>query len=79
MGAFYRIRFARIAPALALFLVVQSSLQSAGATGFSDLHPSASVPATIFSVLTWHLNWLEAKVGYLPGAWDVLWSLARPK
>ncbi len=21
------------------------------------------------------MNWLEAKVGYLPGAWDVLWSL----
>ena len=26
-------------------------------------------------MLTFRLNWLEAKIGYLPGAWDVLWSL----
>ena len=73
--AFYRIRFARIAPALALFVLVQSGLQIAGVEGFSDARPSASLGATLFSVVTFHLNWLEAKVGYLPGAWDVLWSL----
>jgi peptidoglycan/LPS O-acetylase OafA/YrhL len=26
--------------------------------------------------LTSHINWLEARVGYLPGSWDVLWSLS---
>jgi peptidoglycan/LPS O-acetylase OafA/YrhL len=26
--------------------------------------------------LALHLNWLEGKVGYLPPAWDVLWSLS---
>jgi peptidoglycan/LPS O-acetylase OafA/YrhL len=72
---FYGIRFARLAPTLLLFVVVQSFLQSAGVNGFSDPRPAASLATTIFSVLTFHLNWLEAKVGYLPGAWDVLWSL----
>jgi peptidoglycan/LPS O-acetylase OafA/YrhL len=74
--AFYRIRFARIAPMLALFVVVQSFLQHTGVSGFSDPAPAASLAATIFSALTFRINWLEAKVGYLPGAWDVLWSLS---
>ena len=73
--AFYRLRFARIAPLLALFVIVQSFLQYCGVTGFSDPAPAASLTTTVFSVLTFRLNWLEAKVGYLPGAWDVLWSL----
>ncbi|HKO46382.1 MAG TPA: acyltransferase [Polyangiaceae bacterium] len=72
---FYRLRFARLFPALALFVVVQSGLQSANVQGFFDLQPSASLPRTWFAVATFHLNCLEARVGYLPGAWDVLWSL----
>ena len=76
LGPFYRLRFARIAPMLALFVLVQSLLQSAHVTGFSDEHPAASLPRSIFAAFTFHLNWLEAKVGYLPGAWDVLWSLS---
>ena len=72
---FYRIRFARIAPALALFVAVQSALQLAQVSGFADEKPAASLPTTLLSVFTFHMNWLEARVGYLPGAWDVLWSL----
>ncbi|MEP7052535.1 MAG: acyltransferase [Pseudomonadota bacterium] len=44
-------------------------------SGFSDPAPAASLAATVFSALTFRLNLLEAQVGYLPGAWDVLWSL----
>jgi peptidoglycan/LPS O-acetylase OafA/YrhL len=72
---FYRLRFARIAPMLALFVAVQAALQSASVSGFSDPHPAASLATTLFAVATFRVNWLEAKVGYLPGAWDVLWSL----
>lgn len=72
---FYRLRFARIAPALLLFVAVQSLLQLAAVPGFADEKPAASLLTTIFSVFTFHMNWLEARVGYLPGAWDVLWSL----
>ncbi len=46
--AFYRIRFARIAPMLALFVLVQSVLQRTGVTGFSDPAPAASLSATLF-------------------------------
>jgi peptidoglycan/LPS O-acetylase OafA/YrhL len=72
---FYRLRFARIAPALLLFVAVQSSLQLARVNGFWDEKPAASLLRTVFSVFTFHMNWLEARFGYLPGAWDVLWSL----
>ncbi len=76
LGAFYRLRFARIAPMLVLFVLVQALLQSARVTGFSEEHPAASLPRSIFAAFAFHLNWLEAKFGYLPGAWDVLWSLS---
>src|SRR3954471_15110792 len=75
VAAFYRIRFARIAPMLALFVLAQSLLQAMGVSGFTDPKPAASLATTVFSVLTFRLNLLEAQVGYLPGAWDVLWSL----
>ncbi|MDE3194725.1 MAG: acyltransferase, partial [Acidobacteriota bacterium] len=25
---------------------------------------------------TFHVNWLESRVSYLPGSWDILWSLS---
>jgi len=77
VGAFYRRRFARIAPCLLLFCAVQSALQGAGVAGFAPTIQNAkvSLTCTVFSALTFHLNWLEAVYGYLPGAWDVLWSL----
>jgi peptidoglycan/LPS O-acetylase OafA/YrhL len=28
------------------------------------------------AALTFHINWLEIKVGYLPASWDILWSLS---
>lgn len=31
---------------------------------------------SIFSALTFQINWLESKVGYLPANWDILWSLS---
>jgi peptidoglycan/LPS O-acetylase OafA/YrhL len=29
-----------------------------------------------FAALALHVNWYEAQRGYLPGSWDVLWSLS---
>lgn len=31
---------------------------------------------TLLAALTFHINVLEANRGYLPGSWDVLWSLS---
>ena len=77
---FYRIRFARIAPLLALVLATLSLLHwgSLYSDAFEAWHIKSDVglPRALFSAVTFHLNWLEAKTGYLPANWDVLWSLS---
>ncbi len=77
---FYRIRFARIAPLLLLVLTVLSLLHwgSLHSDVFEAWHVKGAVglPRALFSALTFHLNWLEAKTGYLPANWDVMWSLS---
>jgi peptidoglycan/LPS O-acetylase OafA/YrhL len=71
---FYQIRFARIAPCLLGLLVILSMLDIFYVKGF--VITTTSLEQAIFSALTFHINWLEAKTGYLPGSWDVLWSLS---
>jgi peptidoglycan/LPS O-acetylase OafA/YrhL len=74
-AAFYRLRFARIAPLLLALLIVLSILDLAHVHGFV-IHPErATLPRALLAALTFHVNWLEAHHGYLPGNWDVLWSL----
>ncbi len=75
---FYKMRFARIIPLLILLLTILSIFDLAGVQGFVVGGPSSDVTLgeAIFSALTFSINWLEMKVGYLPGAWDVLWSLS---
>jgi peptidoglycan/LPS O-acetylase OafA/YrhL len=72
--AFYRLRFARIAPCLLGLLAVLSALHGLRVPGF--VIENTSLGRALFSALTFHLNWLEAKLGYLPANWDVLWSLS---
>ena len=73
---FYRRRFARIAPCLLALLAILSVLQLLRAPGFTIAAGRASLPRALLAALTLHLNWLEARTGYLPGSWDVLWSLS---
>jgi peptidoglycan/LPS O-acetylase OafA/YrhL len=73
---FYGIRFARIAPSLILVLAISSTLHLARVHDFVIDPDQTSLARALFSAVTFHLNWLEWKVGYLPGAWDVLWSLS---
>jgi peptidoglycan/LPS O-acetylase OafA/YrhL len=75
-GAFYRMRFARIAPLLLLVLLILSLLHLLQAPGFHIPPSKATLPRALFAALTFHLNWLEAVRGYLPPNWDVLWSLS---
>jgi peptidoglycan/LPS O-acetylase OafA/YrhL len=75
-ATFYRIRFARIAPLLLLTLAVLSLLHLMHAEGFRIPSSRGSLPQAVISVLTFHLNWLEARRGFLPANWDVLWSLS---
>lgn len=73
---FYLMRFARIAPCLLGLLIVMSILDRAGVPDFTINTQHTSLPRAVFAALTFHINWLEARTGYLPGSWDVLWSLS---
>ncbi len=76
VGRFYRMRAARILPSLLLLLLVLSALHLAGAPEFTIPPERASLAQALWSALTFHLNWLEGRRGYLPGDWDILWSLS---
>ena len=71
---FYLLRFARIVPCLIALLFILSVLDLLRAKGFV-IH-ATTLPHALFAALTFHINWLEARFGYLPGSWDVLWSLS---
>ncbi len=73
---FYRLRFARIAPLLFLLLAVLSVLHLGGAPGFVVSAKTGGLRRALLAALTFHVNVLEAHRGYLPGSWDILWSLS---
>ncbi|HVZ31978.1 MAG TPA: acyltransferase family protein, partial [Polyangiaceae bacterium] len=74
---FYQLRFARIAPTLAMLLAVLSVLHLAGVEGYTINTERATLPRALLAAATFHLNWFEAVRGfYLPPSWDVLWSLS---
>jgi peptidoglycan/LPS O-acetylase OafA/YrhL len=73
---FYRLRFARIAPLLLLLLGALSILHFAGTPGFVVSQETGGLGRALFAALTFHINLLEAQRGYLPGSWDILWSLS---
>lgn len=73
---FYWLRFARIAPCLLVLVVVLAALHLAQAPGFVIPPERSSLGRAVLAALTFHVNWLEGHHGYLPGAWDVLWSLS---
>lgn len=73
---FYRMRFARIVPCLLGLLLLLSVLDRTGVHYFTINPQHTSLGRALVAALTFHINWLEARTGYLPGAWDVLWSLS---
>jgi peptidoglycan/LPS O-acetylase OafA/YrhL len=74
--AFYRLRFARIAPLLILLLVVLSGLHFANFKDYVVTGARGGYWPALLSALTFHVNLQEARHGYLPGSWDILWSLS---
>src|SRR5882724_713322 len=73
---FYLMRFARIAPLLLLLLGVLSGLHLAHVEYFVVSAKTGGLPRALLAALTFHVNVLEARLGYLPGNWDILWSLS---
>ena len=73
---FYALRFARIAPLLLLLLAILSTLHAAGFKDFVVSAKTGGLVRALTAALTFHVNVLEAQRGYLPGNWDILWSLS---
>ena len=73
---FYLLRLARIGPLLLALLAVLSVLHFAGLKDFVVSAKTGGLGRALLAALTFHVNVLEARRGYLPGNWDVLWSLS---
>src|SRR5579863_5153606 len=73
---FYRLRLARIAPLLLLLLAVLSGLHFSHLNDFAVPAKTGGLGRALLAALTFHINLLEAQRGYLPGNWDILWSLS---
>jgi peptidoglycan/LPS O-acetylase OafA/YrhL len=76
LRGFYLLRFARIAPLLFLLLAVLSTLHFANVHHFVVGPETGGLGRALLAALTFHINVLEAHRGYLPGNWDILWSLS---
>ncbi|OOG66444.1 acyltransferase [Rhodanobacter sp. B04] len=76
LRAFYARRFARIVPCLLALLAVLAVLHLLAVPGYIISRPGQSLPGALWAALGLHLNWYEGHTGYLPGNWDVLWSLS---
>ena len=73
---FYVLRVARIAPLLLLLLLVLVILHFTQSHWFHVSAKTGGVGRALIAALTFHINVLEAQRGYLPGNWDILWSLS---
>ncbi|MGA9977404.1 MAG: acyltransferase [Candidatus Sulfotelmatobacter sp.] len=74
--AFYQMRFARIAPLLVALLAILSALHFAHINHFIVPQKTGGLGRALLAAFTFHVNVLEARRGYLPGNWDILWSLS---
>lgn len=76
LRSFYLFRLARIAPLLLLLLVILAGLHFANVPRFIVQAKTGGIDRALLAALTFHVNVLEARRGYLPANWDVLWSLS---
>ncbi len=73
---FYLLRFARIAPLLLTLLAVLSLLHALHLPDFVVSAKIGGLRSALLAALTFRVGLLEADRGYLPGSWDILWSLS---
>lgn len=73
---FYVLRAVRIFPLLLLLLAVLAVMHGMAVPGFVINKPGQSLAGALGAALTMTLNWYEGRTNWLPGAWDVLWSLS---
>jgi peptidoglycan/LPS O-acetylase OafA/YrhL len=75
-AAFYGLRAARILPCLLLVLAVSSVLHLLDVWPFVIPPERGTLGRALVAALGFHVNWYEGRHGYLPGNWDVMWSLS---
>jgi peptidoglycan/LPS O-acetylase OafA/YrhL len=75
-GRFYLLRMSRIVPLLLLVVAVLSVFHLLAVPRFVIDKPGQSLGGAIASALGLYLNRYEGTHGYLPGGWDVIWSLS---
>lgn len=73
---FYALRAVRIFPLLLLLLAILAVMHWLAVPGFVINKPGQTLGGALLSALTMTLNWYEGRTNWLPGAWDVLWSLS---
>ena len=74
--SFYVRRIARIAPCLIGILTILLACHALGVPDYV-IDPARQSPGgATLSALTFTLNVYEGRTGWLPGGWDVLWSLS---
>jgi peptidoglycan/LPS O-acetylase OafA/YrhL len=76
LRAFYAMRFARIAPPLLALVALLTLLHALRVPDYVIQRPGQSLPGAVAAALGLYLNRYEGLTGYLPGSWDVLWSLS---
>lgn len=76
LHTFYARRAARILPCLLVLVALLAVLHALGVQDYVIRRPGQSLHGAVFAALGLHLNWYEGRTGYLPGNWDVLWSLS---
>jgi peptidoglycan/LPS O-acetylase OafA/YrhL len=76
VAAFYGRRFARIVPCLLALVAILSVLHLSALGDYTINGKGQSLGGAIRAALALHMNWYEGRNGYLPGSWDVLWSLS---
>lgn len=74
--AFWARRATRILPCLLVLIAVLSVLHLLNVQSYAIWREGQSLSGAIVAALGFHINWYEGQHGYLPGSWDILWSLA---
>ena len=74
--AFYTRRAARILPTLWLLVAVLSALALAGVPHYTTEQPQQTIGGMVAAALGFYVNVYQARTGWLPAGWGVLWSLS---